>query len=169
MDSHHCHAVTTSRHEKALWIVLGLTIVSLLAEVIGGVLTNSLALLSDAAHMFTDVAAIVFALIGIHINGLTQIHMPSLTMPRCAGGEVAPRSGDVFIDDRRCLLGERGRRDLGNPVIGRRGITVEARVVVQAIRGGADDLGDIFSITMRVARQRHRPLALVVRSIRPGR
>ena len=40
----------------------------LIAEVIGGFMTGSLALLSDAAHMLTDVMALVIALIAIRIG-----------------------------------------------------------------------------------------------------
>src|SRR3989304_2570185 len=37
----------------------------LIVEVIGGLLTNSLALLADAGHMFTDAAGVGLALLGI--------------------------------------------------------------------------------------------------------
>ncbi|WP_163103890.1 cation diffusion facilitator family transporter, partial [Acinetobacter baumannii] len=39
----------------------------LVAEVVGGLLTNSLALLSDAAHMFTDAVGLTIALVAVHI------------------------------------------------------------------------------------------------------
>jgi cobalt-zinc-cadmium efflux system protein len=51
-----------------LWCALGLTSAYLVAEVIGGIVFNSLALLSDAAHMMTDVAALVIALLAIKIG-----------------------------------------------------------------------------------------------------
>jgi cobalt-zinc-cadmium efflux system protein len=50
-----------------LW-ALALTATYLIAEVIGGLVFNSLALLSDAAHMLTDVAAIVIALLAIKLG-----------------------------------------------------------------------------------------------------
>jgi cobalt-zinc-cadmium efflux system protein len=53
---------------RALAIALALTTVFLLAEVAGGVIFNSLALLSDAAHMFTDAAALAIALAAIAIG-----------------------------------------------------------------------------------------------------
>lgn len=58
------HSHDTERHQssRALAIALLLTASFLIIEVVGGVLTGSLALLSDAAHMFTDVAALVVAL-----------------------------------------------------------------------------------------------------------
>ncbi len=43
-------------------IVLGLTVVYLVAEVIGGLLTHSLSLLADAGHMLTDVGGLALAL-----------------------------------------------------------------------------------------------------------
>lgn len=54
-------------HSKRLWWALGLTSTFLMIEVIGGLLTQSLALLSDAAHMFTDTAALAIALAAIQI------------------------------------------------------------------------------------------------------
>ena len=47
---------------RRLWIALGLTSVFLVAEVVGGFLSNSLALLADAGHMLTDVAALGLSL-----------------------------------------------------------------------------------------------------------
>jgi len=49
-----------NRHRIA--IVLGLTTIYMLAEAVGGYLTNSLALISDAGHMLTDAAALALAL-----------------------------------------------------------------------------------------------------------
>jgi cobalt-zinc-cadmium efflux system protein len=48
-----------------LKIALGLTFVYMFAEAIGGWLTNSLALLADAGHMLTDVAALSLTLAAI--------------------------------------------------------------------------------------------------------
>lgn len=47
---------------RRLWIALILTGVFLIAEVVGGILSNSLALLADAGHMLTDVAALGLSL-----------------------------------------------------------------------------------------------------------
>ena len=60
VNSGHSHAAKVEGKERSLWLALGLT--SAIAEVIGGIITGSLALLSDAAHMFTDVAALAIAL-----------------------------------------------------------------------------------------------------------
>lgn len=52
----------TARHRKRLWITFALTGSYFLVEVAGGIFTNSLALLADAAHMLTDVGGIGLAL-----------------------------------------------------------------------------------------------------------
>ncbi|MDP8961348.1 MAG: cation transporter, partial [Actinomycetota bacterium] len=49
--------------ERALWLALVANALFLLVEVGGGVLFNSLALLADAAHMLSDVAALAIALV----------------------------------------------------------------------------------------------------------
>jgi cobalt-zinc-cadmium efflux system protein len=48
---------------RALAIALAITVVFLVVEVIGGLVTDSLALLADAGHMLTDVAALALALV----------------------------------------------------------------------------------------------------------
>ncbi len=56
-------------HRDRLVAVLGLTLAVLVVEAVGGYLSNSLALLADAAHMFTDVAGISLALLAIWMAG----------------------------------------------------------------------------------------------------
>ena len=60
--------VSEIKHEKPLWWAFGLTSVFLVAEVIGGLITNSLALLSDAAHMGTDVIALAISLFAVRMS-----------------------------------------------------------------------------------------------------
>jgi len=62
---HHDHHAHRREDRRRLVIVLILTAAILVAEAVGGYLTGSLALLSDAAHMLTDVAALVLALVAI--------------------------------------------------------------------------------------------------------
>jgi cobalt-zinc-cadmium efflux system protein len=68
MGHDHSHAPTEIRHEKPLWWALGLTAAFLLVEIVGAFLTNSLALLSDAAHMATDTLALMIALIAVRLS-----------------------------------------------------------------------------------------------------
>ena len=60
--------VSEIKHEKPLWWAFGLTSVFLIAEIIGGLITNSLALLSDAAHMGTDVIALAISLFAVRMS-----------------------------------------------------------------------------------------------------
>ena len=67
MSDAHDHGLSEVRHEKPLWWALGLTSTFLVVEVVGGLLTNSLALLADAAHMATDTAGLVIALVAVRL------------------------------------------------------------------------------------------------------
>jgi cobalt-zinc-cadmium efflux system protein len=68
-DHHHAHGPGAHHHAgtgeegvRRLRIALFLTGGYLLVEVVGGILANSLALLADAGHMLTDVAALALSL-----------------------------------------------------------------------------------------------------------
>lgn len=63
MSGHdHSHA-DAARDRKRLFAALCVTVLILAAEVVGAVLSGSLALLADAGHMFTDASGLVIALI----------------------------------------------------------------------------------------------------------
>ncbi len=66
--NHAGHDHTAGANAKSLTIALGLTGSFLIAELVGAYWFNSLALLSDAAHMFTDAAALAIALAAIKIG-----------------------------------------------------------------------------------------------------
>jgi cobalt-zinc-cadmium efflux system protein len=60
---HHHHASDEAdRSTRALRLALAVTLVVLVAEAIGGWLSNSLALLADAGHVLTDAAALALSL-----------------------------------------------------------------------------------------------------------
>jgi cobalt-zinc-cadmium efflux system protein len=58
----------SAQYERALKMVLALTATYLAVETVGGLLTHSLALLADAAHMLTDVGGLAFGLMAIRIG-----------------------------------------------------------------------------------------------------
>jgi len=58
----HAHSHQSDAPVRALRWALGLTGVLLAAEVAGGIVSNSIALLADAGHMLTDVAALALSL-----------------------------------------------------------------------------------------------------------
>jgi len=57
-------AISPFDHRKFYWAI-GLTAVVMVLETVGGVLTNSLALLSDAGHMLTHLMALFISLLAI--------------------------------------------------------------------------------------------------------
>lgn len=60
-------AESRSREKRNLLISLSIAAVVMVAEVVGGLLTNSLALLSDAGHMLTDASAVLLSLIALSL------------------------------------------------------------------------------------------------------
>ena len=77
-DSGHAHQhgdrelyghATRSARRRTLVVALALTLAYMIAEVIGGLASGSLALLADAGHMVTDGAALTLALLAIWVAG----------------------------------------------------------------------------------------------------
>lgn len=67
-DYHHLpHVKVQSRSKKTLWVTLLLTLFFTIVEVIGGLISNSLALLSDSAHMVSDVLALSLSMLAIYL------------------------------------------------------------------------------------------------------
>jgi cobalt-zinc-cadmium efflux system protein len=63
----HTHGVSLDADSQKLAIALGLIVVFMGVEVASGIVAHSLALLSDAAHMLTDAAAIGLSLAAIRL------------------------------------------------------------------------------------------------------
>ena len=59
----HAHAPSDAVASRRLTIALGVIAVFMVVEVVGGLISGSLALLADAAHMFTDSLALMLALV----------------------------------------------------------------------------------------------------------
>lgn len=59
----HGHGTVTGQHRTRLIIVIALTLVTFVVQVIGGLLSGSLALLADAGHMLTDSTGLLIALV----------------------------------------------------------------------------------------------------------
>ncbi len=64
---HHGHGTAGARNRRRLAITLGLAAAYMVAEAVGGWMANSLALLADAGHMLSDVAALALSLFAIWI------------------------------------------------------------------------------------------------------
>lgn len=67
-EAHGMNRSAAARNKRPLTIVFFTTLTYLVAEVIGGWWTGSLALLADAGHMLTDVAGVGLALLAIRFG-----------------------------------------------------------------------------------------------------
>lgn len=63
--THRDHEEIAGTGRRGLIIALSITSLIMVAEIIGGILTNSLALLSDAGHMLTDSLALALSLFAL--------------------------------------------------------------------------------------------------------
>ncbi|MBA2624360.1 MAG: cation transporter [Acidimicrobiia bacterium] len=75
-DHSHDHAGPVlragARHAGRLRLAFGVLLAFFVAEAVGGVVTDSLALLSDAGHMLTDVLGLGMALAAIHLANRSE-------------------------------------------------------------------------------------------------
>ena len=62
-------AAVRARNSRVLAVVLGLTLAFTGVELVGGILTGSLALLADAAHMLSDNLSLAIALLAVWLAG----------------------------------------------------------------------------------------------------
>lgn len=67
--AHDTHvSLLKERPSRRIFIILCLTAGYMVAEIIGGLMSNSLALLADAGHMLADVAALIVSLVAFYIS-----------------------------------------------------------------------------------------------------
>ncbi|MCO6466417.1 MAG: cation transporter [Bradyrhizobiaceae bacterium] len=64
---HHHHHISQHADIRPIRIAIVLTTVVLLVQFIGGIISNSLALLSDTGHVFVDLASLLIAYFGLRI------------------------------------------------------------------------------------------------------
>ncbi len=67
MGTDHQHVTAAQAHRGRLAWVLGITSVVLVAQVVGGLVSGSFALLADAGHMLTDAAGLLLALLATRL------------------------------------------------------------------------------------------------------
>src|SRR6202171_1751608 len=79
-------AVNPDADARRLAIALGLIVALMLGEVVVGIFSHSLALLSDAAHMLTDAAALTLGLVAIRLG----------SSPPAGGLTFRPQTGGIF-------------------------------------------------------------------------
>ena len=91
-------AASSPGRERRLAIVLGLASAYLVAEVVGGLWTGSLALLADAGHMAADVAALALSLFASWLarrpaHSRPHLRLPARRDPRGARERLGARRG----------------------------------------------------------------------------
>jgi cobalt-zinc-cadmium efflux system protein len=86
----HDHALPTGNgHRRPLAIVLAISSTILVVEVVGALVSGSLALLADAGHLLTDVAGLALALVAVVLADRPE---PGATAaPRCSPPPRRPR------------------------------------------------------------------------------
>jgi cobalt-zinc-cadmium efflux system protein len=69
---HHSHALDARRAEnrRRMWWALAINVALLAATLVGGILTDSLALLADAGHLASDVGAIAIGLVAARLAAM---------------------------------------------------------------------------------------------------
>lgn len=84
-DGHHhdwSHLALQPRSRRMLKLALAVQFAFLVLEVVGGIITNSLALLGDAAHMLADVGALALALLAANLAARSIDARRTWGMPR---------------------------------------------------------------------------------------
>jgi len=99
----HGHNHTREQLQGKFKLAIILTSATLIAEIIGGIMTNSLALLSDAAHVFGDVFALVLSWVAIYLSTLPPTskrtygyHRAEVFAAFINGGSLLGVSGWIF-------------------------------------------------------------------------
>jgi len=141
----HPHSHTAHSSERRLWYALALTATFLVIEVIGSFLTGSLALLSDAAHMATDVASLGIALLAFRLGRLPPDENRSFGYRRLEILAAALNSAALFLVAGYVLFeavmrfrSPQAIDTSGMLVVAAAGLVVNA-VAMGLLRGGRDE------------------------------
>jgi cobalt-zinc-cadmium efflux system protein len=107
--------VKASNEKRLIWAI-AVTLVVLLGEVAGGLLSNSLALLSDAGHVLTDVFALGLSLIALYIGKRPSDHRATYGYQRI-GILAALINGTSLVVISVLIFVETYRRVFSPPVV----------------------------------------------------
>uniref|UniRef100_A0A0M3K5F0 Zinc transporter 2 n=1 Tax=Anisakis simplex TaxID=6269 RepID=A0A0M3K5F0_ANISI len=73
VDEFHCHydkinaPSSNKRSKRVLWLSLAVCLGFMICEIVGGLLAQSLAIITDAAHLLTDFASMLISLFALYI------------------------------------------------------------------------------------------------------
>lgn len=94
----HGHAHDHSQvRGKRLWIVIGITSVIFIAEVVGGIVSGSLALLADAGHMLSDAGGLIVAALAMLIGSRPATRRSTYGFRRAEVLAAAVNAGAVCV------------------------------------------------------------------------
>lgn len=68
MENHNHNGHANAQGEKSLRTSLFIAVFFMVAEIVGGILSNSLALLGDAGHMFVDALALTLSVVALRLS-----------------------------------------------------------------------------------------------------
>jgi cobalt-zinc-cadmium efflux system protein len=113
MEAHAHHERTGAKggFQKPLFVALWITAVVMVAEFVGGLLANSLALISDAAHMLTDIAALLLGILAFRFSTKPPtnkttfgLHRLEIFAAQINGGVLVLLSFFIFYESYQRLL-----------------------------------------------------------------
>jgi len=111
MSHNHSYNHSSEKLMSRMGWAFGLTFVIFLAELIGGYLSNSLALLSDAGHLFADVFALGLSLMALYLSRRPAIkkrtygyHRAEVFAAIINGVSLLVIAGVIFIEAYKRLL-----------------------------------------------------------------
>jgi cobalt-zinc-cadmium efflux system protein len=143
----HEHSHQHSHLQGKFGAAVGLTFAILIAEIIGGILTNSLALLSDAAHVFADVFALVLSWVAVYLTTLPATNRRTYGYHRAEvfaafinGASLLVISGWIFYEAYNRLLNPEPVKSLEMLIIAAVGLLVNLGVALIFLKESHDNL-----------------------------
>jgi cation diffusion facilitator family transporter len=103
------------RHERRTWLVVGLTGAMMVAEVVGGTIFGSMAVVADGWHMSTHAGALALAALAYRF-ARHRVHDPRFTFGTGKVGELAAFSSAVILAIVAVLIGYEAALRLYVPV-----------------------------------------------------
>ena len=103
------------RHAQRTWLVVGVTVAMMVAEIIGGTIYGSMALVADGWHMSTHAAALAIAGFA-YLFARRHVHDPRFTFGTGKLGELAGFSSAIILGLVAVFIGWESGSRLLNPV-----------------------------------------------------
>jgi cobalt-zinc-cadmium efflux system protein len=122
--AHHHHGVAPDADRRRLAAALALIVAFMVAEVVAGLLSGSLALLSDAAHMVTDAGSLALALLAARLaarppsaNFTFGLGRAEILSAQANGAALLVLAGVIAVEAVQRLISPPGHIDGGVVVV----------------------------------------------------